>query len=482
MIFQHDKLLFRMKSWIIHPNKNFVNNKEPSVKYSILKLSLFTFLLLLNLVITLLIVNIYLPDPENHTIMIYIWQVPFYLFFYFYYKLINRRMVMSSEFMAIQKANFLALISIALIIFASKTSYTFSRSIVLLYFALNLLLPIGIYFLKRRFLLYKIFRENILVVCDTEGEKNVNNWFVKDNSFGFNIENKIITDTLPADTIQNVIENEINASHYYAVVISIGKENSRYESQVIHYIMHRMKRVYILPKISKLSLLNSELFNSINHKGIALYIKNRLLNPTDRVIKAVFDKIVSIFLFILFFPILSLLYIVVFISTNGHPIFKQKRVGKDGKKFHIYKFRTMKLDADQLLEELLANDPVKRLEWESEYKLKDDPRITKVGHFLRKTSLDELPQMINVFQGKMSLVGPRPIVDDEVEKYGQMFDYFKAVKPGITGLWQVSGRNDISYDERVQLDVWYVRNWSIELDIVILVKTVVIVLSRRGSY
>ncbi|HIP58949.1 MAG TPA: undecaprenyl-phosphate galactose phosphotransferase WbaP, partial [Campylobacterales bacterium] len=121
-------------------------------------------------------------------------------------------------------------------------------------------------------------------------------------------------------------------------------------------------------------------------------------------------------------------------------------------------------------------------EWEREFKLKDDPRITKIGQFLRRTSLDELPQLYNVFQGKMSLVGPRPIIEDEIAKYGEYFDYFTAVKPGITGLWQVSGRNDISYEERVRLDVWYVRNWSMELDIMILVKTAAIVLARKGSY
>ena len=121
-------------------------------------------------------------------------------------------------------------------------------------------------------------------------------------------------------------------------------------------------------------------------------------------------------------------------------------------------------------------------EWEADFKLKNDPRVTKVGKFLRKTSLDELPQILNVLQGKMSLVGPRPIITDEIAKYGEYFEYFKAVKPGITGLWQVSGRNDIDYDERVQLDVWYTRNWSIGLDLIILIKTFVTVLSRKGSY
>ncbi len=452
------------------------------MQYSILKFSIFIFLLFINLLIALSIVHSYIPDPANHTVIRYMWQIPIYLFFYFYYKLISRRMVMSSEFIYIEKANFLALIIITLLIFAAKTSDSFSRGIILIYFALNLVLPLGVYWLKKRFMLLDTFREDIVVVCDKEGEVDVNNWFVKDNSFGFNIKKKIFSDSLNPDKLQKSIENAVNSNRYYAAVVSFGKEDTDDTFNTVSYIMHHMKRVYVLPKISKLPLFNSEFFNSINHKGMALFVKNRLLNPADRMIKEIFDKSVSIILFIIFLPVFFILYVVVFISTDGHPIFKHKRVGQNGKTFNIYKFRTMKLNSSEILEELLEDDPKMKVQWEREYKLKDDPRITKIGKFLRQTSLDELPQIINVFQGKMSLVGPRPIIEDEVVKYGDMFDYFKAVKPGITGLWQVSGRNDIAYDERVQLDAWYVRNWSIELDIVILVKTVMIVLDRKGSY
>lgn len=169
-------------------------------------------------------------------------------------------------------------------------------------------------------------------------------------------------------------------------------------------------------------------------------------------------------------------------ATKGHPVFVHERIGFEGRRFRVYKFRTMYIDANERLEELLETSEESRRAWERDYKLKDDPRITNIGNFLRKTSLDELPQLINVLKGEMSLVGPRPITEDEIAKYGDYFEYFTAVKPGITGLWQVSGRNDIEYEERIQLDVWYVRNWSIELDIQILIKTVLVVLGRKGSY
>ncbi len=452
------------------------------MQYYILKFFIFTFLLLINLIVALLISYTYLPDPHNHSILLYFWLIPVFLLFYFYYGVVTKRLVMSMEFIYIEKANFIALIMVTLIIFASKTSDQYSRSIVLIYFALNLLMPIWVYLLKKRFMQYDIFREDIIVICDREGEEDVNSWFVKDNSFGFNIQAKIFTDQLSPKELEERICEVINPHLYYAAVISLGKEDTDATFKTLNYILHHMRRVYVLPKISKLPLFNSEFFNSINHKGMALFVKNKLLNPTDRMAKDIFDKVVSILLFILFFPVLLVLFVVVAISTNGRPIFKQRRVGQNGKKFNIYKFRTMKIDADRELEELLQRDDEARAEWESEFKLKDDPRVTKIGKFLRRTSLDELPQIMNVFQGKMSLVGPRPIIDDEIIKYGDMFDYFIAVKPGITGLWQVSGRNDISYEDRVQLDVWYVRNWSVELDIIILVKTVVIVLLRKGSY
>jgi undecaprenyl-phosphate galactose phosphotransferase len=274
----------------------------------------------------------------------------------------------------------------------------------------------------------------------------------------------------------------VDLHKHYAVIVSLADKETDNAFQTVNYVLHHVSRIYVLPKISKLPLINSEFFNSINHKGMALYVKNKLLHEGERNIKAIFDRVLSIALFIISLPILLLLYAIIYISTNGHPIYKQRRIGKDGKSFNIYKFRTMKIDADQILEEILENDPALKAEWEREFKLKDDPRITKIGKWLRKTSLDELPQIYNVFQGKMSLVGPRPIIKDEIVKYDEFFDYFKAVKPGITGLWQVSGRNDISYEERVRLDVWYVRNWSMELDIMILVKTAAMVLMRKGSY
>jgi undecaprenyl-phosphate galactose phosphotransferase len=169
-------------------------------------------------------------------------------------------------------------------------------------------------------------------------------------------------------------------------------------------------------------------------------------------------------------------------SDGGPAFYFQNRIGKNGKAFKCWKFRSMVTNADQILKEILEKDPVAREEYARDYKLKDDPRITKVGHFLRKSSLDEIPQLYNVLKGEMSLVGPRPVVKAEEVYYGDKFEQYMAVRPGITGLWQVSGRNDVSYDQRVALDVWYVQNWSVWTDLVILFKTTFVVLYRKGAY
>ena len=181
-------------------------------------------------------------------------------------------------------------------------------------------------------------------------------------------------------------------------------------------------------------------------------------------------------------PIMLMVALAVYVQDGGPILFAHRRVGHNGRHFYCLKFRSMAIDAEQRLADLLAVDPEARAEWERDHKLRNDPRVTRLGAFLRKTSLDELPQLFNVLRGEMSLVGPRPIVEAEVAKYGRRFRQYCAVKPGITGLWQVSGRNDTSYRTRVALDCVYAKRRNVGLDAYILACTVPAVLARRGSY
>jgi exopolysaccharide production protein ExoY len=181
-------------------------------------------------------------------------------------------------------------------------------------------------------------------------------------------------------------------------------------------------------------------------------------------------------------PLMVVVALLVWAQDGGPAVFAHRRLGRDGRHFRCLKFRSMAVDAEQRLADLLARDPVARAEWEKDHKLRNDPRVTKLGAFLRKSSLDELPQLINVLRGEMSLVGPRPIVDAEAIKYGRRFRFYASVKPGITGLWQVSGRNDTTYRTRVAMDCIYAARRNIGMDFGILFATVPAVLLRRGSY
>ena len=215
---------------------------------------------------------------------------------------------------------------------------------------------------------------------------------------------------------------------------------------------------------------------------LGLKVRQNLFNEIDQAIK----RMIDICLVLIALPVLIILFIflalLIRIDTPGPIFYSQKRIGKDGKEFTILKFRTMVANAEQALKEHLHNQTTLRTEWKNNQKIKNDPRVTVIGKILRRFSLDELPQFINIFLGEMSLVGPRPIVQEEISFYGDNFHLYTKVKPGLTGLWQVSGRNDLTYDNRINLDEYYVRNWSIWMDIYILAKTVSAVLTGRGAY
>ena len=198
------------------------------------------------------------------------------------------------------------------------------------------------------------------------------------------------------------------------------------------------------------------------------------------VVKRLFDIIVSGISLIILAPVFLLIGIMIKIDSKGKVFYKHKRIGKNGEYIYLYKFRSMYSDSKERLEELLK-DPKIRKEWEENYKLEHDPRITKVGDFLRKTSLDELPQLLNILNGDMSIVGPRPVIDEEIEKYGDLKDYFLSVTPGLTGWWACNGRSDTNYDERKRLELYYIQHRNFLLDLKIIFKTFTSVIKRDGA-
>jgi Undecaprenyl-phosphate galactose phosphotransferase WbaP len=210
-------------------------------------------------------------------------------------------------------------------------------------------------------------------------------------------------------------------------------------------------------------------------------IRYNLLDPWTRRVKRALDLFGVVVGGLLISLLLLALIVLVKLDSPGPAFYGSLRRGAGGRQFRCWKFRTMRADAEKMLEEYLHNNPDLKAEWELNYKLQDDPRVTRMGTFLRKTSLDELPQLWNVLTGEMSLVGPRPMLEEEMPNYGKTYELYKRVRPGITGFWQVSGRSDIGYEERLTMNAYYVRNWSVWLDLVILARTVRCVVLGRGA-
>lgn len=195
-------------------------------------------------------------------------------------------------------------------------------------------------------------------------------------------------------------------------------------------------------------------------------------------IKRILDTILSLIALILLSPVFIIISIAIKLDSKGKVIFKHKRIGKNGKEIYIYKFRTMVENAQEVMKTFT---PEQMKEFKENYKLANDPRITKVGDFLRKSSLDELPQLLNILKGDLSIIGPRPIVKDELEKYGENKSTFLSVTPGLTGYWAANGRSCTNYNQRIEMELYYVENISFKLDLKIFFKTVISVIKRQGA-
>lgn len=215
---------------------------------------------------------------------------------------------------------------------------------------------------------------------------------------------------------------------------------------------------------------------------LGLEVRQQLLLPSSRLVKLLIDLVLTLIIGTLILPLIGLIALLIRLDSPGPIFYKHVRIGQGGRRFKAWKFRSMVHNADQALQEYLKQHPELAESWHKNQKLLEDPRVTRIGKFLRRTSLDELPQLWNILRGEMSLVGPRPIIEDEIWRYGDKFTLYTKVVPGLTGLWQVSGRNNVTYEERVKLDAYYVRNWSVWLDLYILARTFWVVAFGEGAY
>ncbi|GIU00849.1 undecaprenyl-phosphate galactose phosphotransferase WbaP [Sulfurovum sp. TSL6] len=267
------------------------------------------------------------------------------------------------------------------------------------------------------------------------------------------------------------------------VFINSKGTNTQELRRIIGQEIRNKHEVVFIPLIDEYDLTQSHIYELSNTRTNLIVFQNRLKSRYRVLMQQVFNYILAILLLPVLLPIIAILAFLIKRESPGPVFFAHNRIGQDGRIIPTLKFRSMYSDAKERLEKLLAEDEEIKKEWETNFKLKNDPRVTKIGAFLRKTSLDELPQIFNVLKGEMNFVGPRPVIQQEIDQYYKDdAEYYFMVKPGITGLWQVSGRSDTDYDFRVATDKWYVSNWSLWLDIVILFKTVKVVLFREGAY
>lgn len=242
------------------------------------------------------------------------------------------------------------------------------------------------------------------------------------------------------------------------------------------------KEIVFLRTLQEYDFTQAYICNIFNSRISLIALQNSLQNRFKTTLKRVLD----IFLIILALPLLIIIFLIIALAIkvqepNGRVFFSHKRMGFEGKLFDCLKFRSMKENSDEILRQYLKENPQETLYFEKYHKYEKDPRVTKFGNFIRKTSIDELPQLINVLKGEMSIVGPRPCAEYERKDMGEFTDLILAVKPGITGIWQVSGRSNVDFATRAKMDAWYVKNWSIWYDIVIIIKTFGVVLSRKGA-
>lgn len=277
-------------------------------------------------------------------------------------------------------------------------------------------------------------------------------------------------------------ERVIDKLGVQTVIITVPGLSAEKQVKLINRIQPHVKHISFVPNLIGTPMGSIEIESLVDEKILLIKVKNNLAHWYNRAMKRAFDLVASLLAMLIVIPIGLILGGLIYIDSPGPVIFAHKRIGRYGKTFPCYKFRSMVLNAESVLTEYLSSHPDAMVEWNRDFKLKKDPRITRIGAFLRKTSLDELPQLFNVIKGEMSLVGPRPIVEEEIIRYGEYIQDFYLVPPGITGMWQVNGRSDTTYEERVQMDTWYVRNWSVWIDMVYLLKTVKVVFQQKGAY
>ena len=384
-----------------------------------------------------------------------------------------------------------SIIAILLFFFVRANSTEHSIAfLALLWLASFICLVIMRYLLKRILDERNIFQIPLLIVGAQEEAlaftKSINN----DIGMSSYKVMGLISDKIPVKELENYpllgdfndIENIIKTTGINNVLIAVSYLEQGEIQKIVHLIQPLVKNVCIIPNLQAIPMGGADLETFFDEKFMLIKVRNNLARNINKLIKLVFDLVIGLLICIPIIPILIICAIWVKLDSKGPIFYNAKRIGKDGKEFTCYKFRSMYTNSDELLKQYLAKNSIAKKEWDEFQKLHDfDPRVTKAGKIMRKTSLDELPQIFNVLKGEMSLVGPRPYLPREKEMMGHFYNIIISTVPGITGYWQVNGRSDVTFEGRLRMDDWYIRNWSVWMDIILLIKTIKAVFFSKGA-
>jgi undecaprenyl-phosphate galactose phosphotransferase len=438
--------------------------------------------------------------PFNFSLGYYFrfWWIPLiFIIAIAYEKLYMKRLPLWDETREMIKAVTASIIVIFAIVSLGKLSNVISRLVIVFLWLYSLVMfPVFRSLGKKILSAIGLWQENAIIIGAGNAGMEIARGIMREAHLGYKIIG-FLDDAEEKKGIEIRIDNTtykvfgktvhfrkfVNLLHISTVIIAIPSLSLQKMSELTSAVQRYTKSVLLVPDLKGIALLNTELYHLFMQQLFLLKTKNNLKSLFNRFVKRSFDLTVAILFFPLFFLLAGIIGILVKIDSPGPLFYSHLRIGQNGKPIRVYKIRTMYLDAREKLKEFLEKDQSAKEEWDAFFKLKNDPRVTRTGKWLRETSLDELPQIVNIIKGDMSLVGPRPVLQEEIDYYYKEYaDYYFMVKPGMTGLWQTSGRNVINYDFRVKLDTWYVLNWSLWFDIVILVKTIRVVLNKEGAY
>lgn len=432
------------------------------------------------------------PEFPSIDFTFFWWIFPVWLLFFAYEGLYTKRFSFWDEVKAIWKAIFFSTVAVFSILYLGKIGEKVSRTVLVVMGLISLpLMPVVRTSAKKLLIRLGLLKSKVLILGAGKTGELMLNALRRDTNLGYDVVGFLDDD--PGKTGKRIggikVHRGVDRAHRYIsrcgiddIIIAMPGCRREKLLSIINKLQHEVQNILLIPDLFGVAILGTTLQHFFQEQAIGLEVKNNLARPANLFIKRIFDLTFSFILLIILLIPMLVIAILITIDSRGSAFYSHERVGRNNRTFRCYKFRTMYKDAHERFSLLLNDNPGVIHEWQRYYKLKNDPRITRVGKFLRKTSLDELPQLFNVLRGEMSLVGPRPVTRQEIDEYyKENAKLCFSVPPGITGLWQVGGRSNTDYNYRIALDSWYVRNWNLWLDIVILFKTVRVVLRREGA-